>query len=88
VSKCFDHYKLHSWAWGLTEFNDGRNQENTSEAVNAYYSAALIGVEYEDAELAAVGSTLTLLETLTAKMLNKIISVLWSNKRDSGLWLA
>ncbi|MCI44472.1 beta-glucan-binding protein, partial [Trifolium medium] len=66
--RCFDLYKLHSWAGGLTEFADGRNQESTSEAVNAYYSAALIGMAYDDAELAANASTLTSLEILAAKM--------------------
>ncbi|XP_058776278.1 glucan endo-1,3-beta-D-glucosidase 1-like [Vicia villosa] len=66
--RCFDLYKLHSWAGGLTEFADGRNQESTSEAVNAYYSAALIGMVYDDAELVATASTLTSLEILAAKM--------------------
>ncbi|KEH24874.1 glycoside hydrolase family 81 protein [Medicago truncatula] len=69
--RCFDLYKLHSWAGGLTEFADGRNQESTSDAVNAYYSAALIGMVtmvYEDAEFAAVASTLASLEVLAAKM--------------------
>jgi endo-1,3(4)-beta-glucanase len=42
--RCFDLYKLHSWAGGLSEFTDGRNQESTSEAVNAYYSAALFSM--------------------------------------------
>jgi endo-1,3(4)-beta-glucanase len=71
--------------------------------VNAYYSAALIGMAYDDAELVATASTLTSLEILVAEMWwhvkeganmyekdftkkNKIIGVLWSNKRDSGLW--
>ncbi|MCH95802.1 endo-13(4)-beta-glucanase 1-like, partial [Trifolium medium] len=101
--RCFDLYKLHSWAGGLTEFADGRNQESTSEAVNAYYSAALIGMAYDDAELVATASTLTSLEIVAAKMWwhvkeganmyekdftknNKVVSVLSSNKRDSGLW--
>lgn len=56
--RCFDLYKLHSWAGGLTEFADGRNQESTSEAVNAYYSAALMGLAYGDTHLVATGSML------------------------------
>ncbi|KAF2312303.1 hypothetical protein GH714_032215 [Hevea brasiliensis] len=56
--RCFDLYKLHSWAGGLTEFADGRNQESTSEAVNAYYSAALMGLAYGDTHLVATGSCL------------------------------
>ncbi|CAL5186118.1 unnamed protein product [Lathyrus oleraceus] len=103
--RCFDLYKLHSWAGGLTEFADGRNQESTSEAINAYYSAALIGMAYDDAELVANATTVTSLEILAAKMWwhvkegenlyeedfakeNRMMGVLWSNKRDSGLWFA
>ncbi|KAL0540551.1 hypothetical protein IC582_020559 [Cucumis melo] len=58
----FDFWKLHSWAAGLAEFPDGRNQESTSEAVNAYYAAALMGLAYGDASLTAAGSTLTAAE--------------------------
>ncbi|WVZ14879.1 hypothetical protein V8G54_012445 [Vigna mungo] len=103
--RCFDPYVLHSWAGGLTEFTDGRNQESTSEAVCAYYSAALMGLAYGDAHLVSLGSTLTALEILGTKMWwhveekgtlyeeeftqeNRIMGVLWSNKRDSGLWFA
>ncbi|XP_012575339.1 glucan endo-1,3-beta-D-glucosidase-like [Cicer arietinum] len=103
--RCFDLYKLHSWAGGLTEFADGRNQESTSEAVNAYYSAALIGSAYDDTNLVDIGSTLLALEIDAAKMWwhvkkegnlyeedftkeNRMMGVLWSNKRDSGLWFA
>lgn len=103
--RCFDLYKLHSWAGGLTEFADGRNQESTSEAVNAYYSAALMGLAYGDTHLVATGSTLTALEIHAAQMWwhvkqgdnhygeefereNKVVGVLWANKRDSGLWFA
>ncbi|XP_050906890.1 probable endo-1,3(4)-beta-glucanase ARB_01444 [Lathyrus oleraceus] len=103
--RCFDLYKLHSWAGGLTEFTDGRNQESTSEAVNAYYAAALMGMAYGDPHLVTIGSTLTSLEILGAKMWwqvkeggklyeeeftkeNRIMGVLWNNKRDSGLWFA
>ncbi|XP_058747006.1 glucan endo-1,3-beta-D-glucosidase ARB_01444-like [Vicia villosa] len=98
-------YKLHSWAGGLTEFADGRNQESTSEVVNAYYSAALVGMAYDDAELVANATAVTSLEILAAKMWwhvkegenlyeedftkeNRMMGVLWSNKRDSGLWFA
>ncbi|KAI4346797.1 hypothetical protein L6164_007666 [Bauhinia variegata] len=103
--RCFDLYKLHSWAGGLTEFADGRNQESTSEAVNAYYSAALMGLAYGDTHLVAIGSTLTALEIHGAQTWwqvksgsktyeedftkeNRVVGVLWNNKRDSGLWFA
>lgn len=63
----FDLWKLHSWAGGLTEFADGRNQESTSEAVNAYYSAALLGLSYGDTHLVSIGSTLTAFEMQAAQ---------------------
>ncbi|KAG5102749.1 hypothetical protein JHK84_047718 [Glycine max] len=31
---------------GLTEFGDGRNQQSTSEVVNAYYASGLMGLAY------------------------------------------
>ncbi|KAJ2765505.1 hypothetical protein IWQ56_004071, partial [Coemansia nantahalensis] len=37
----FDPYDGHSWAAGLFSFADGRNQESTGEAINAYYAAYL-----------------------------------------------
>ncbi|KAJ2517387.1 hypothetical protein H4217_003999 [Coemansia sp. RSA 1939] len=39
--RCFDMYDGHSWAAGLFAFADSRNQESTSEAINAYYGAYL-----------------------------------------------
>ncbi|KMT18479.1 hypothetical protein BVRB_2g026210 [Beta vulgaris subsp. vulgaris] len=103
--RCFDLFKLHSWAGGLTEFGDGRNQESTSEAVNAYYSAALMGLAYGDTHLVALGSSLVAMEMKSAQTwwhvregegmyeddfssANKVLGVLWANKRDSGLWFA
>ncbi|KAJ7971175.1 Endo-1,3(4)-beta-glucanase [Quillaja saponaria] len=65
--KSFDLYKLHSWAAGLHEFENGRNQESSSEAVNGYYSAALMGLAYGDINLVAIGSTLTALEICAAQ---------------------
>ncbi|KAL3629527.1 hypothetical protein CASFOL_026749 [Castilleja foliolosa] len=107
--RCFDFWKLHSWAGGLTEFGDGRNQESTSEAVNAYYSAALMGLAYGDSHLVSIGSTILAFEIKAAQTWwhvkkdinnnnslypeeftrdNRVVSVLWANKRDSGLWFA
>ncbi|CAI9780720.1 unnamed protein product [Fraxinus pennsylvanica] len=103
--RCFDLWKLHSWAGGLTEFADGRNQENTGEAVNGYYSAALMGLAYGDSHLLSVGSALSALEIQAAKTWwhlreednvygeeftkeNRVLGILWTNKRNSGLWFA
>ncbi|XP_004489524.1 glucan endo-1,3-beta-D-glucosidase-like [Cicer arietinum] len=103
--RCFDHYKLHSWASGLTEFENGRNQESSSEAVNAYYSAALIGLAYGDSKIVEIGSTILAFEIKAAQTWwhvklennlygedfakeNRIVGILWANKRDSKLWWA
>jgi len=64
----FDLYKLHSWTVGLTNSEHGRYQESTSEAVNAYYAAALMGMAYGDPQLVSIASTLTSLEILGTKM--------------------
>ncbi|MCO5577785.1 hypothetical protein L7F22_031618 [Adiantum nelumboides] len=101
----FDFWVLHSWAGGLTEFMDGRNQESTSEAVNAYYSAGLLGLAFGDSHLMNTGLTLAALEIRAARALwhvpsdstiyeqefsatQRIVGVLWANKRDTGLWFA
>ncbi|MED6106104.1 hypothetical protein PIB30_001498 [Stylosanthes scabra] len=65
--RCFDLYTLHSWG-GVRFPEQGMDQDSTSEAVNAYYSAALMGLIYGDDKLAAIGSTLASLEIHAAKM--------------------
>ena len=75
----FDFWVLHSWAGGLTEFVDGRNQESTSEAVNAYYSAALLGLAFGDSSLVNAGLTLAALEIRAAR-------ALWHIPSDSTLY--
>ncbi|CAI9103142.1 OLC1v1001586C1 [Oldenlandia corymbosa var. corymbosa] len=103
--RCFDFWLLHSWAAGLTEFPDGRNQESTSEAINGYYSAALMGLAYGDNHLVDIGSTLTAFEIQSAiawwhvrkddtlygeefTKENRVVGILWANKRESRLWFA
>jgi endo-1,3(4)-beta-glucanase len=65
--RCFDLYKLHSLAGGVTKFTDGRYREGTIEAINAYYSATLVGLAYGDADVVSIGSTLTAFEIQAAK---------------------
>ncbi|CAK7328984.1 unnamed protein product [Dovyalis caffra] len=54
-----------------------RNQESTSEAVNAYYSAALMGLAYRDTHLVAACSLLATLEIYIAH-------IWWQVKNRSG----
>ncbi|KAK6927999.1 Glycosyl hydrolase family 81, N-terminal [Dillenia turbinata] len=67
VLRNFDLWKLHSWAAGIFEFPDGRNQESTSEAVNAYYAASLLGLAYGDSEVFELGSSLTSFEIMSVQ---------------------
>ncbi|CAM9873455.1 unnamed protein product, partial [Chrysoparadoxa australica] len=39
-----DFFSGHSWASGLFSQANGKSQESSSEAVNAYYGAYLFGV--------------------------------------------
>ncbi|KAL5978542.1 hypothetical protein ACLOJK_029659 [Asimina triloba] len=82
--------QAYSMAGGLSEFAVGRNQVSTSEAVNAYYSAALMGLSFGDTHLVAIGSMLAAFEMQAAQMWShsRVVGVLWINKRDSGLWFA
>ncbi|CAI5940562.1 unnamed protein product [Closterium sp. NIES-65] len=65
----FDAYALHSWASGLFEFGDGRNQESFSEAVNAYCVGALLASVLGDQPLATLGATLAAVEALAGQTL-------------------
>ncbi|KAL3624152.1 hypothetical protein CASFOL_032968 [Castilleja foliolosa] len=105
--RMFDFWKLHSWAAGLNEFENGRNQESTSEALNAYYSTTLMGLAYNDKHLVSIGNTISAFEMKAAQTWwhvkkdgynsnrlypkeftkdNRVVGILWANKRDSALW--
>ncbi|KAJ1657940.1 hypothetical protein IWQ61_002740 [Dispira simplex] len=97
-----DFYDGHSWASGLTEFWDGRNQESTSEAVNAYYAVYLLGLALNDQELAQRGNGLLTMELVSAKRYwhmtsqnsvyppefskKKVVGILWGTKADHATW--
>jgi len=53
---------------GLIQHKDGRNHKSTSQAANAYYSAALMGLAYNDADLFILGSTLLAFGIKAAQM--------------------
>lgn len=98
--RSFDAYKLHSWT-ALLQVN-GRNSENPSASINAYYAAALLGRVYGDDHLVAVGSTLASFEMEAVKTwwhvkedgvyegvfkkMNELVGILWENKREDKLW--
>jgi endo-1,3(4)-beta-glucanase len=93
-----DWFSWHSWAAGLYEFGDNRNQESTSEAVNAYYAISLLGKALNNKELDDFGRLMTTMEIVSTKAYwqmpsysniypekfkkNLIVGVLWNTKVD------
>ena len=54
----FDPYEGHSWASGDADFDDGNNQESSSEAVNAWAGLVLWGEATGDKRLRDLGAFL------------------------------
>lgn len=95
-----DWFTGHSWAAGLFELGDSRNQESTSEAVNAWYGLYLYGLATGDANLTNVGRVLLATEVRSAQKYwqiksgspiydepfasNKVVGILWSTKVQYG----
>jgi len=93
-----DWFVGHSWASGLYEFGDGRNQESTSEAVNAWYSLYLYGLAIGDDRIRDLGRLMLATEIRSTQRYwqvdssdgiypepyasNKVVGVLWSTKVD------
>ncbi len=99
--RCKDWFAGHSWAAGVFEFADSRNQESTSEAVNGYYAAYLWGLATNDARLRDFGRLLLATEVRSAQTYwqikdtsiypepfasGKIVGVLWATKADRTTW--
>jgi endo-1,3(4)-beta-glucanase len=97
-TRCKDWFTWHSWAAGLYEFADNRNQESTSEAINGYYAVSLLGKVLENKELDDFGRFLTATEVISTKAYwqmpsynpvypeqfrkNLMVGILWSTKVD------
>ncbi|CAI5968006.1 unnamed protein product [Closterium sp. NIES-64] len=79
----FDAYALHSWASGLFEFGDERNQESFSGADNAYYAAALLASVLGDQPIATLGAMLAAVEAFAGQTLMHV--PLASSTPDSSL---
>jgi endo-1,3(4)-beta-glucanase len=94
----FDWFVGHSWAAGLFSFGDGRNQESTSEAVNAWYAVELFGRARQDKTLTNLGRILRAMEVASAQTYWQVpdasaiyappfkahhaVGVLWQTKAD------
>ncbi len=75
----FDFFVSHSWAAGLFVFGDGRNQESTAEAVNAWYGAYLYGLASGESDLEAFGRILLAMESVGAQ-------TYWQVESDSTIY--
>lgn len=96
VTRSKDWFVGHSWAAGLFPFPDGRNQESTSEAVNAWYGVYLYGLATGDDRLRDLGRILLATELRSSWTYwqmrdqdtiyppvfaaNKAVGILWSGK--------
>lgn len=102
VMRHFDVYDGHSWAAGLFVFADGRNQESSSEAINAYYALMLLGSSLGNSNMEAFGRMLMTMEIQGARTYwhsqkdktvypevfakNKCIGMKWSDKVVEATW--
>lgn len=93
-----DWFVGHSWAAGLFEFGDSRNQESTSEAVNAWYGVYLYGLAIGDDRLRDLGRMMLATELRSTWKYwqinsgegiypepfasNKVVGILWGTKVD------
>ena len=57
-----DFFDGHSWASGLLIQANGKGQESSSEAVNAYYAAFLYGQQTQNADLTRFAQTMLAME--------------------------
>eukprot|EP01123_Difflugia_compressa_P014972 TRINITY_DN8184_c0_g1_i1.p1 TRINITY_DN8184_c0_g1~~TRINITY_DN8184_c0_g1_i1.p1 ORF type:complete len:394 (+),score=44.78 TRINITY_DN8184_c0_g1_i1:48-1184(+) len=98
VTRHKDWYCGHSWAQGLSDSMDGKNQESTAEAVNAYYGIMLYGIATKDPFIENIGKILLATEIRSSLKYwhmppgstvypaifskNTIVGIVWSDKAD------
>lgn len=97
----FAPYDGHSWADGYALFNDGNNQESSSEALNAWYGLSLWGKVTGNENVEKTGRTLFATELTATKAYwfgennpfpagynHAIASMVWGGKRDYATWFS
>src|SRR5262245_27216928 len=87
----------------MTRFiSDGKDQESTSEAVNAYYAVYLLGLAIGNDEMRDFGRVLLATEMRSVRTYwhmshnssvypanfskNAVVGILWSDKADYATW--
>ena len=97
-----DWFNGHSWAAGLFEFADNRNQESTSESVNSYYAVMLLGKAMKHTDMYNFGRLLLATEIRSVNYYwhmpsvsdiypsdfkaKKMVGILWDVKADYATW--
>ena len=97
-----DWFNGHSWASGLFDFGDNRNQESTSESINSYYALALLGKVMGNDDIYNFGRLLLATEIRSVKYYwhmpsvsdvypsdfaaNRMVGILWDTKADYQTW--
>ncbi|KAM3577913.1 hypothetical protein VYU27_000018 [Nannochloropsis oceanica] len=74
-----DFFDGHSWASGLFEQNNGKSQESSSEAINAYYGAHLYGRATGDKKLESFAKLLLAMELRSTRWY-------WHMRNDSKVY--
>ncbi len=67
ITRMKDWYAGHSWASGLFEFGDVKNQESSSESINGYYGMYLWGLVSNNANLRDLGRLMLAQEIRSTK---------------------
>lgn len=99
-----DLFDGHSWSNGLFASPNGRNQESSTEAINAYYAISLLGRAMKDDKLTYLGEVLTAIEISGAHRYwhmtsaksaygppfsaAKCVGMVWSDKAVLQTWFA
>lgn len=94
----YDAYAGHSWASGAAPFEDGNNQESSSEAINAWTALGLWADVSNNTHLKDQSAWLLSNEMMTAKRYwlgvnasgydYSVVGITWGGKRDYGTWFS
>lgn len=96
----FDPYAGHSWASGHSKFDDGNNNESSSEAMNAWTGLILWGEATGDTTIRDLGIYLYTTEmnaineywfdvqdnTHPAEYTPSVVTMIWGGKGANGTW--
>lgn len=102
VTRHKDWFAGNSWASGLPLFADSKNQESTSEAINAYYGVYLWGLAVNNTDIMNIGRVMLATEIRAAQTYwhmpstsniypapfsdNKMVGIVWETKVDYATW--